>query len=208
MFATLVPGSISFFGVVSPHRAPQARFSSLMASPEADTTPAEVPDVGEAGSVRTYIKCGKCGATYTIEESSLGHPRAKGKKVQCSVCDHSWFQSKERLFTLKDGFEFEAFGDAAKERVRNNLSNNRRADFAGEAKLYIGNLDFNSQDSDVQEFFKEAGEVGDVSIVRDDTGRSRGFAFVTMMTKEGGEKAMELDGKDLMGRPVQIRAPN
>lgn len=100
------------------------------------------------------------------------------------------------------------FGDAARERVKKNLAAGREADFVGDAKLYVGNLSFNVSDADLMEYFSKAGEVGDVNIVRDDTGRSRGFAFVTMVTKEGGQKANEeLDGTELMGRDLQIREP-
>ena len=72
----------------------------------------------------------------------------------------------------------------------------------------MGNLSFDAGEDDLQKLFEACGEVGDVSIVRDDGGRSRGFAFVTMVTEEGGRKGEEMDGNDFMGRDVQIRQPN
>mmetsp|Transcript_9146 Transcript_9146/g.18510 ORF Transcript_9146/g.18510 Transcript_9146/m.18510 type:complete len:231 (-) Transcript_9146:65-757(-) len=162
--------------------------------------------VGLSKEGQPYVKCGKCQATYTIEPESLG--RGKGKRLRCSVCSHSWFQSTDKLFRLKPGFEFTDFSQQERERVKNNINNGRDASFTGVAKFYVGNLDFSATESDLTEFFKKAGEVGDVSIVRDDGGRSRGFAFVTMVTEEGGDNAKGFDGEELMGRPVQVRQPN
>ena len=130
----------------------------------------------------------------------------QGKSLECSVCGHTWFQSPGKLFTLKPGFEFTAFAD--RERVVNNLKAGRAADFAGAAKLYVGNLSFDMDEAGLGELFGGCGEVGDVAIVRDDTGRSRGFAFVTMVTVEGGKKGEEMDGKEVMGREIQVRQPN
>jgi len=51
--------------------------------------------------------------------------------------------------------------------------------------------------------------VGDVSLVRDEEGKNRGFGFVTMRTKDGGQKAMEkLDGTAVRGRKIAVRESN
>jgi len=58
----------------------------------------------------------------------------------------------------------------------------------------------------LMEVFAQMGTVGDVALVRDEQGRNRGFGFITMRTKEGGEKAMEeLDGTEVMGRNIAVR---
>ena len=58
-------------------------------------------------------------------------------------------------------------------------------------------------------FSQEAGDVGSASIVCDrETGRSRGFAFITMNTEEGGNKGCEMDGMEAYGRNIQVRRPN
>ena len=55
-------------------------------------------------------------------------------------------------------------------------------------KLYVGNLSFNTSESELHELFSEAGTVESARIVTDrDTGRSRGFGFVEFATKEEGE---------------------
>jgi len=73
-------------------------------------------------------------------------------------------------------------------------------------KLYVGNLSFQTTSEDLQELFAQAGTVESATVVEDrDTGRSRGFGFVEMATKEDGEKAIEqFNGTDLAGRNLTV----
>src|SRR5512142_2182857 len=73
-------------------------------------------------------------------------------------------------------------------------------------RLYVGNLSFNTTADGVRTAFQEFGTVSDVHLVSDrETGRSRGFAFVTMGTPEEAAKAIEgMDGKTLDGRPLRV----
>ena len=58
-------------------------------------------------------------------------------------------------------------------------------------KLYVGNLSFQTSSEDLQQLFAQAGTVESASVVEDrETGRSRGFGFVEMATKEEGEAAI------------------
>ena len=60
-------------------------------------------------------------------------------------------------------------------------------------KLYVGNLSFQTSSEDLQELFSQAGTVESANVVEDrDTGRSRGFGFVEMATKEEATKAVEM----------------
>jgi len=79
----------------------------------------------------------------------------------------------------------------------------------GEIKFYVGNLDFGVTEDDLRELFtKEAGEVGGVSMAIGPDGRRRGFAFVTMMSKDSFDGCMKLDGRDVKGRDIKVNAPN
>src|SRR5437016_6450195 len=71
-------------------------------------------------------------------------------------------------------------------------------------KLYVGNLSFETTESDLKELFGQAGSVETVRIITDhDTGRSKGFGFVEM--QEGGDKAIaEMNGKDFKGRALTV----
>jgi cold-inducible RNA-binding protein len=73
-------------------------------------------------------------------------------------------------------------------------------------KLYVGNLSFQTSSEDLQELFAQAGTVESASVVEDrETGRSRGFGFVEMASKEDGEKAIEqFNGKELNGRNLNV----
>jgi cold-inducible RNA-binding protein len=73
-------------------------------------------------------------------------------------------------------------------------------------KLYVGNLSFDTTSNDLQTLFAQAGTVESVSLIEDrETGRSRGFGFVEMQTKEEGAAAVEkFNGTELGGRPLKV----
>jgi cold-inducible RNA-binding protein len=73
-------------------------------------------------------------------------------------------------------------------------------------KLYVGNLAFETSSNDLQTLFAQAGTVESVSLIEDrETGRSRGFGFVEMSTKEEGAAAVQqFNGKDLGGRTLKV----
>jgi RNA recognition motif-containing protein len=73
-------------------------------------------------------------------------------------------------------------------------------------KLYVGNLSFKTTSDDLKEHFSTAGEVESASVIEDrETGRSRGFGFVEMVTAEGAAAAIEqFNGKDLNGRNLTV----
>jgi cold-inducible RNA-binding protein len=73
-------------------------------------------------------------------------------------------------------------------------------------KLYVGNLAFETSSNDLQTLFAQAGTVESVSLIEDrETGRSRGFGFVEMSTKEEGATAVEkFNGTDLGGRTLKV----
>jgi RNA recognition motif-containing protein len=73
-------------------------------------------------------------------------------------------------------------------------------------KLYVGNLAFATSSQDLQELFAQAGTVESASVVEDrDTGRSRGFGFVEMSSKEEGEAAIsQFNGKEVNGRALNV----
>ncbi len=73
-------------------------------------------------------------------------------------------------------------------------------------KLYVGNLSFNTSSQELENMFAEAGTVQSTNIIEDrDTGRSRGFAFVEMSSKEEGQNAISiLNGKEINGREILV----
>jgi cold-inducible RNA-binding protein len=74
-------------------------------------------------------------------------------------------------------------------------------------RLYVGNLSFSTTSDTIRQAFGQAGEVTDIHIVTDrDSGKPRGFAFVTMGSQQAAVDAVQkLNGQVLDGRPVRVR---
>jgi RNA recognition motif-containing protein len=73
-------------------------------------------------------------------------------------------------------------------------------------KLYVGNLSYDTSDSDLQKLFESYGTVESVQVIKDrDTGRSKGFAFVEMANGQEAQAAIDaLNGKDVDGRALTV----
>jgi len=73
-------------------------------------------------------------------------------------------------------------------------------------KIYVGNLSFETSKNELQTLFAQTGTVENVSLIEDrETGRSRGFGFVEMSTKEEGAAAIEkFNGQELGGRFLKV----
>ena len=72
--------------------------------------------------------------------------------------------------------------------------------------LYIGNVSFETTNSDLEALFAQVGTVSSVNIIMDrDTGRSRGFGFVEMGADSEAQAAIEqFDGYELQGRALKV----
>ncbi len=73
-------------------------------------------------------------------------------------------------------------------------------------RLFVGNLSFQTTEEGLQDAFGQFGTLTDCKVMTDRmTGRSRGFAFVTMSSAEEGQAAIKaLDGQQLDGRPLRV----
>src|ERR1700756_4711314 len=73
-------------------------------------------------------------------------------------------------------------------------------------KLYVGNLPFNTTENELQELFSQAGAVQEVMLMQDKfTGKSRGFAFVTISNEQEAQNAIsQINGKTLEGRALTV----
>ena len=75
-----------------------------------------------------------------------------------------------------------------------------------EAKLYVGNLPYNTVDGDLESLFSQAGTVKSAQVIRDRaSGRSKGFGFVEMSSSDEAQSAITMfHGKDFSGRPLTV----
>lgn len=73
-------------------------------------------------------------------------------------------------------------------------------------KVFVGSLSWNTREEDLRDFFSQIGEIQEVKIVTDrETGRARGFGFVTFTNPEDANTAVErLDGSELDGRTLKV----
>ena len=73
-------------------------------------------------------------------------------------------------------------------------------------KLFVGNISWSTSEDGLKTFFSQVGSVVEVKVITDrNTGRSKGFGFVTMYSEEEAKKAMEeLNGKELDGRALKV----
>jgi RNA recognition motif-containing protein len=74
------------------------------------------------------------------------------------------------------------------------------------SKLYVGNLAFTTSETDLQNLFAEHGNVIEINLPMDrESGRPRGFGFVTMATPENAQAAiLALNGKEIGGRALTV----
>ncbi len=73
-------------------------------------------------------------------------------------------------------------------------------------KLYVGNLSYDTTDETLREAFSKAGTVEEASVLKDQvSGRSRGFAFVTMADDAGADNAIQMyNDQELDGRRLKV----
>lgn len=73
-------------------------------------------------------------------------------------------------------------------------------------KVFVGGLSWNTDDTGLRSAFEKFGDVSDVRVITDrETGRSRGFGFVTFENSDAAATAIsEMNGKDLDGRTIKV----
>ena len=72
-------------------------------------------------------------------------------------------------------------------------------------KIFVGNLSFNTTESELDALFRQVGPVESVSIITDRmTGRSKGFGFIEMSDEDADAAITKLNGSDLGGRSLTV----
>jgi nucleolin len=76
---------------------------------------------------------------------------------------------------------------------------------ASSVKLYVGNLAYDTTEDTVRSIFEKHGEISDCFLPTDrDSGKPRGFAFVTMAAEDARRAMSEVDGTEVDGRPLRV----
>lgn len=72
-------------------------------------------------------------------------------------------------------------------------------------KLFVGSLPWSINSDSLRELFAQYGEITEAVVIMDrDSGRSKGFGFVEFTTEEAAQKALEMDGREVEGRPIVV----
>lgn len=72
-------------------------------------------------------------------------------------------------------------------------------------KLFIGSLPWSINNDSLRELFAQFGEITDCVVITDrESGRSKGFGFVTFAKEEDAQKALDMNGKEVEGRAIAV----
>ena len=72
-------------------------------------------------------------------------------------------------------------------------------------KLYVGNFPYSVDEDQLREMFSSFGQIEDIALIKDrETGRSKGFGFITFASQQAAETALSLNGKDVDGRALKV----
>lgn len=72
-------------------------------------------------------------------------------------------------------------------------------------KIYVGNLSYSTTSDDLQNEFSDCGEIEKVQLITDrETGRSKGFAFITFTSASALDAALEKNNQDVQGRAIRV----
>lgn len=143
------------------------------------------------------VTCSRCKATYVIDKEAFG----EGKQVKCTTCKHEWYQATPRLQKVPPDMVIVEYPQEMKDRI----AAGKPAEAVGRFRVFVGNLAFDATEDDLRELFGRYGTVVSVSVMADDTGRPKGFAFVNMESIVAGAKAVEeLNGEEFCGRSITV----
>ncbi len=78
-----------------------------------------------------------------------------------------------------------------------------------QTRLFVGNLNFKITEEELKQFFSKAGQVEQVSIIRNHrSGRPKGYGFIQMADLEAAQNAIMYNGAELLGRPLIVAESN
>lgn len=73
------------------------------------------------------------------------------------------------------------------------------------SKIYVGNISYETTEDNLRDFFAQYGNIEDIKLISDyQTGRSKGFGFVTFSTDDEGEAALAANGAELDNRKLNV----
>lgn len=137
-----------------------------------------------------YIMCSQCKSSYVYDEKVFGS--SKGRKVCCGVCGKEWFQSGARVLTTDNSNYLTGMTETKVSEIRRavEMRNWPRFPKVDKIGVFVGNLPYNYDEQEIGDIFAEYG-ITNISLVRDPTGLSKGFAFVEVAYQEDADRMIE-----------------
>jgi predicted Zn finger-like uncharacterized protein len=137
-----------------------------------------------------YIMCSQCKSSYVYDEEVFGN--SKGRKVECGVCGKEWFQSGARVLTTDNSNYLTGMTETKMTEIRRavEMRNWPRFPKVDKIGVFVGNLPYNYDEQEIGDIFAEYG-ITNISLVRDPSGLSKGFAFVEVAYQEDADRMIE-----------------
>jgi cold-inducible RNA-binding protein len=92
------------------------------------------------------------------------------------------------------------------ESIEQNLDSQPELALLSETKIYIGNVDYDTTEDELEDHFDRFGEIESVNIpVNRYNGKARGFGFIAFASENAAASAVQLDGTEFRGRQIQVK---
>jgi predicted Zn finger-like uncharacterized protein len=124
----------------------------------------------------SYCMCSFCKTAYIISVNDIG---LKGRKVGCSVCNKEWYQTVDKLMKTDDSNYLTVLSESKIKDVQRIIAdrNTPRYPRTDRVEVFVGNLPYHYTEDDIGALMGEYG-INGVTLVKDQTGQSKGFAFI------------------------------
>ena len=134
----------------------------------------------------SYIMCSSCKAAFLMTEEGL---KKRSLRVRCCVCDKTWFQTSERLLKTDGMHHLQNMNQEKIDEIRGSMNERQWVKTKG-IGIFVGNLPYTYEEKEIGEVFGEYGLIG-ISLVRDNEGQSKGFAFLEVSNQADADKMIQ-----------------
>ena len=160
-------------------------------------------DTTEQGLAEYFAKYGDVELSKIVTDKNTGKSRGFGfLKFYDKSSAYKAMKDAENIVVDGRNLQIRYSNDKSSQMKGGN--NSAKKGPASEFGVFVGNISYKCTENDLKKFFKDCGKVVDVRIAKKPDGKLKGFAHVDFETKEGMEKAVEKNGKELLGRALKI----
>lgn len=124
----------------------------------------------------SFFMCSACKAAYLVADRAIS---GRGSRVRCKICEKDWFQTMDRTLKTDAVHVLETMSSKSMADLKRIIADKNWPRYSRAPKfgIFVGNLPYTYEEKDLIDLFAEYG-VTQVSLVRDNEGQSKGFAFI------------------------------